>query len=301
MDEGIEAVTLREAMRWAKERLDGKTERPWRAAEILLCEAAGLERPDVYARPELALSDEQWRCFHEWIGRHRDGEPIQYIVGREMFFGAPFIVNRHVLIPRPETELLVELVLKETDKHLGQGKSPGQAGAALRAADLGTGSGVIAVTLARLRPQWAVWAVDCSEQALQVAKENARQLGVSGIRWLLGDFCMPLAEQGVRVDVLVSNPPYVARPDLEQLDIGVRDFEPRLALDGGEDGLDAYRRIIDRLPLVLTPGALVAFELGIGQADAVGGLLQAAGFASYRVETDLAGIRRFVLARFADS
>lgn len=291
------AVTLREALQWAKEQLGEAVERPLRAADILLCEAAGLRREDVYASPEAPLTSEQWSRFQAWVGRHREGEPIQYIVGREMFYGMPFAVNRHVLIPRPETELLVEAVLKEV-----QTGRPGiRPERSLRVADLGTGSGVIAVTLARLHPQWEVWAVDCSGPALAVAQENARRLGAAGIRWLQGDFCRPLAERGVRVDVLVSNPPYVARPELERLAAGVRDFEPRLALDGGEDGLDAYRRIIGQLPTVLAPGALVAFEVGNHQAPTVCGLLQAAGFAACRAQADLAGVPRFVLARFSDS
>lgn len=294
------AVTLRDAYQWAKAQLKDVQERPERAAEMLLCAAAGIRREDVYARPERPLTAEQWDRYRGWVQRHRAGEPIQYIVGHESFFGMSFVVNRHVLIPRPETELLVETVLKEieADPSIGAGLSSNRP---RRIADLGTGSGVIAITLARHLPQWEVWAVDCSAAALTVAQENARRLGAVGIRWLQGDFCQPLLDQGVRVDVVVSNPPYVARPELEQLAVGVRDYEPRLALDGGEEGLDAYRRIIGQLPAVLAPGGFVAFEVGMKQAEAVMGLLQAAGFHACRAEADLAGVLRFVLARFPDS
>lgn len=308
-------ATLQEALHWAKGRLGDRIERPARAAELLLCEAAGIRREHIYAHPEAALAPEGWSRFRAWVERHRKGEPIQYIVGRETFFGLPFVVNRHVLIPRPETELLVEAVLMETAKKTAAGGGAGHgtgggigsgggafggpgSGRPLRVADIGTGSGVIAVTLARFNPHWEVWAVDCSAPALDVARENARRLGAPGIRWLLGDFCLPLAEHGVRVDVLVSNPPYVARPELERLAPGVRDFEPRLALDGGEDGLDAYRCIVEQLPAVLAPGALVAFEVGMGQAEAVAVMLRTAGCVDAWAQDDLAGIPRFVFARF---
>lgn len=302
MDRGTESsVPLREAMQWAAKQLAGHPS-PWRAAERLLCAAAGVRRVDVYARPERPLAGQQWQQFQEWVRRHRAGEPIQYIIGRETFYGMSFVVNRHVLIPRPETELLVELVLKELAvEHRSPLSEHAPHVRPRRLVDLGTGSGVIAITLARALPRWEVWAVDCSLPALAVAQENARRLGVSGIQWLQGDFCRPLVERGIRVDVVVSNPPYVARPQLKHLAVGVRDFEPRLALDGGEDGLDAYRRIVGQLPAVLAPGGWVAFEVGIHQAQAVCALLRAAGLTACRTESDLAGIPRFVLARFPDS
>jgi len=289
-------VTWREALRWAKVRLGQAADRPARAAELLLCAAAEVRREELYARPETVMPPDRWALFRAWVERHRAGEPIQYIVGHETFFGLTFTVNRHVLIPRPETELLVEAVLQE----MSMAASARSSARPVRAADIGTGSGVIAITLARLNPGWDVWAVDCSEPALAVARENARRLGVPGIRWLAGDYCSPLVELGVRVDLLVSNPPYVARPEIGRLAPGVRDFEPRLALDGGEDGLDAYRRIVGQLPAVLQPGALVAFEVGKDQAEAVLGLLRGNGFAAVWTKEDLAGIPRFVFARFPD-
>jgi len=285
-------VTVREALHWASSFFRGQVERPQRAAEMLLCGAGGWRREELFAEPEMPLTREQWAVFQEWVRRHRDGEPLQYILGEVSFYDMTFTVNRHVLIPRPETELLVEETLREV-------KAGWNAERPLRMADIGTGSGVIAITLARLHPRWEVWAVDCSAAALAVARENARRLGVEGqIQWLEGDFCQPLKEQGVQVDLLVSNPPYVARSDLVALPVGVRDYEPRLALDGGEDGLDAYRRIIRDLPSVLLPGALVAFEVGIRQADEVCRMLETAGFADCKARADLAGIPRFVFARW---
>ncbi len=288
----MRGVAVREALDWASCFFDDRAEQPRRAAEILLCEACGLRREEMYARQELPLTAEQWTLFRDWVRRHRDGEPLQYILGRVSFYDREFAVNRHVLIPRPETELLVEETLREV-KNVWPSSPP------LRVADIGTGSGVIAITLARLQPHWEVWAADCSDAALNVARENARRLGVEQqLHWLAGDFCRPLVEQGVRVDLLVSNPPYVSRLDLSTLAVGVREYEPRLALDGGEDGLEAYRRIIRDLPSVLLPDALVAFEVGIHQADAVCRMLVTAGFGDCKAKADLAGIPRFVFARW---
>lgn len=298
----------------------------------------------------------QWQ---EMVARKAAGEPAQYITGEEWFYGRRFRVTPAVLIPRPETELLVEAIIHEMaayaqqpdlrselqagqvgEQELGQGQQAEhgmmqepmqgqeqeqeqeqQAGATrgiaehseepvrLSIADIGTGSGAIAVTLALELQQLAlqqqkrgerpigagVAAVDISGDALQVARSNAASLGVEeAIAFEQGDLLEPLF--GRRVDVLVSNPPYIPAADLPGLQREVREHEPMLALDGGHDGLEPYRRIVDQLPRLANMPAIIGFEVGIHQAGDVAGLLQAAGY-STRIVPDYAGIERHVIGR----
>ena len=169
----------------------------------------------------------------------------------------------------------------------------------LSVCDVGTGSGALAVTLAAERPRWVVFATDISSAALAVARENARRNGVEErIRFLRGKWLEPLRQGGDRVDVVVSNPPYIPSKEIAALKREVRDFEPRLALDGGEDGLDAYRRIIEQIPDVLRLPGLVAFEVGMGQSRHVAGMLESMPLSvSVSIVPDLAGIERVVLGR----
>lgn len=220
--------------------------------------------------------------------RRAENEPLQYIFGSQEFYGRPFTVGPGVLIPRPETEILVEHILRKADE-MWEKDSP------LRVADIGTGSGAICITLACERPSWDVATVDISADASRIAQENARLLGAD-IRFLLGDLVEPLVQEGSRLDILVSNPPYIPSRDVDELDEEVRGFEPRLALDGGDDGLDFYRRLSQALPILLREKAIVAFEVGIHQAQAVAGLLQATGMVSEtEIICDLAGIERVVM------
>ena len=164
---------------------------------------------------------------------------------------------------------------------------------------MGTGSGVLAVTLAAERPRWSVWATDISPAALEVARDNARRNGVEGrIRFARGEWLTPLRQGGVRVDVVVSNPPYIPSKDIATLQRQVKDFEPHLSLDGGEDGLDAYRRIIEQIPDVLRLPGLVAFEVGVGQSRRVAEMLESMPLSvSIDILPDLAGIERVVLGK----
>lgn len=233
------------------------------------------------------------------LQRRAAGEPTQYIMGEAWFYGLRFEVSADVLIPRPETELLVEAVLDEAQRIWGAEA----ADAPLRVADIGTGSGAIACTLAHERPAWRTSAVDLSPNALAMARRNAELLGLTAsndaraprIEWLLGDLMSPLV--GRELDILVSNPPYIPVADMVDLQREVRDHEPHMALVGGIDGLDPYRRMADTLsawPLSSKP-RLVAFELGMGQAPAVAELVRLAGYQEIRIINDLAGIERHVL------
>lgn len=254
---------------------------------------------------------EAWAAMVE---RKAAGEPLQYIIGEQWFYGLPFTVTPAVLIPRPETELLVEAVLGAADRLWpgargagGQAPASGagaDGGAAPTAVDVGTGSGAIAVTLASQRPRWRLSASDLSPDALAVARANAARHGTADrIAFVEGDLLAPFAcggtgaAAGLRIDVLVSNPPYIPADDLAGLQREVRDHEPRLALDGGADGLDPYRRMLAQLPALAAVPRIVAFELGQGQAREVASLLEAAGhWPDIRIITDYAGIERHVIA-----
>jgi release factor glutamine methyltransferase len=172
--------------------------------------------------------------LEDWLGRRASGEPLQYIIGDQEFYGRTFQVNPSVLIPRPETEVLVETIMVESEPFLGNGP--------LRVVDVGTGSGAIAVTLALEKPHWKLTAMDLSEEALKTAKANATRYGVANrVTWLHGSYLDPLLPTKPPIDILVSNPPYIPSEVVDTLEKQVKEFEPRLALDGGEDGLEPYR------------------------------------------------------------
>ncbi len=215
--------------------------------------------------------------------RRRTGEPIQYITGETEFYGLPFRVTPDVLIPRPETEHLVEKVLELAANF-----------AAPRIVDVGTGSGCIAIALAYKLPQASITAIDLSKSALAIARENAKRNGVA-MRFLEGDLLVPVTEE--RFEFIVSNPPYVAEADRESLSVEVREYEPALALFAGDDGLEVYRRLIPATFDALIPGGFVVLEIGYGQSPAVAELLATSGFEEIEFVPDLQRIPRLACAR----
>ncbi len=221
--------------------------------------------------------------FRELVRRRAGGEPTAYLTGRREFFGRPFAVDDRVLVPRPETELLVDAALALLP--------PG--GAAL---DVGTGSGALGVTLALERPGGRVVAVDRSAAALEVARGNARALGAE-VTFLEGDLYGPLADDD-RFDLIVSNPPYVPTAELDRLPREVR-REPRLALDGGPDGLALLARLAAGAPGRLRPGGALVLEMHESHEEALPRLCREAGFATAEARRDLAGLPRLVVARLA--
>lgn len=258
---------------------------PQHNARLLLEHVLGLEGTRFYAAlgdPFPSSVKETWERI---IARKAAGEPAQYIIGRQEFYGRPFTVSPSVLIPRPETELLVEAILQHGDRLWPSG--------APHALDIGTGSGAIAVTLAAERPRWHVAAGDISAAALEMASQNAAANGAA-VEFREGDLLVPFA--GTAVDILVSNPPYIPAADIAGLQPEVRDHEPRMALDGGPDGLGPYRAMLEQLGLLQAPPRLIGFELGMGQARDVAGLLEQAGhWKNILIIPDLAGIERHVL------
>lgn len=278
--------SIREALTEASSFLEinGVME-PLHNARLLLEHVLGMEGTAFYAALGEAFPAGQASAWESIISRKAEGEPAQYLIGWQEFYGRPFKVSPAVLIPRPETELLVEAIIQHGDRLWPAG--------APYVVDIGAGSGVIAVTLAAERPQWRVSAGDLSAEALEVARHNALANGTA-VELRQGDLLAPFA--GERVDILVSNPPYIPAADIEALQPEVRDHEPRMALDGGPDGLGPYRIMMQQLSLLAAPPRLIGFELGMGQARDVAALLEQAGhWRTIVIVPDLAGIERHVL------
>ena len=260
-------------------------------AEVLLMEALGWSREDLYRNPEAELQDFQAARFHALAARRGRGEPTAYVTGSREFWSLDFRVTPDVLIPRPETEHLVQTVLDLLAERPGP----------RRVLEIGTGSGAVAVALARERADLEVWATDVSAAALRVARANAQRHGVAGrVRLVEGDLFAPVRGREGFFDVLASNPPYVPRGEMARLQREVRDWEPAAALDGGADGMDCYRRIARDGARYLRPGGWTAVEVGAGLAPGVRGLFRdGAGFRELRTVRDYAGHDRVVAAERA--
>ena len=256
-------------------------------AELLVAHGLKESRLMLYAHPERGVDEESEAALLSLVGRRASREPLQHLIGLQEFWGLAFNVGRDVFIPRPETELLIEAALASQEIWLKQ--------ASPIVADIGTGSGCLAVALAKELPQAQIYATDLSSEALVTAEENAKAHGVSRrIRFLAGDLYEPLKRQGLagQIDLIVSNPPYIPRASLAQLQPEVRDYEPRMALDGGLDGLSVYRRLLAEAPALLTPQGVMILELGYGQADEVRALATRSRFMIHRMIRDGAGIPR---------
>lgn len=258
----------------------------WRLdGELLLANALGSRRETLHAHPEAAVPEAAMGSYNNYLQRRLRGEPLAYILGQKAFWDFELQVTNAVLIPRPETELLVEAVL---DKLQARRQSP------LRMVDLGTGSGAIAIALARSCPRWSIGAVERSSAALAVACANGEQLAAGRIDFQEGDWSRELPDASV--DVLVSNPPYVAEHDSHLLADGLP-FEPALALTAGVTGLDALRAIVGDAPRVLTPGGWLFLEHGFEQGTAVRGLLEQQGFTGITTLSDYSGQPRVSLGQ----
>lgn len=244
-------------------------------AELLLARAIGRPRSWLYAHSDAMLGDEQASDFHALLERRRRGEPVALILGTREFWSMELVVTADTLIPRPETELLVELALRQVPA-----QSPS------RVLDLGTGSGAIALALSRERPLADVTAIDADARTLAVAQKNAARLGLGRVRFLLGNWYSAVRDE--RFDVIVSNPPYIAEGDPHLLQGDLR-FEPRAALASGRDGLEALRAIAADAPRHLQPAGWLLLEHGFEQGGAVRALLQSAGFADIATHADMEG------------
>jgi release factor glutamine methyltransferase len=270
-------------------------------AEVLLAHTLGRDRTWLYAHLPDSLSRTDRNRFERLLDRRAEREPVAYLTGHKEFFALDFRVNRHVLIPRPETELLVETAIRLVNENRGtmDAASPGGAGqAGITIADVGTGSGCIAIALARCLTGVAVVAIDCSREALDLARQNAvRHDATDRISFLSGHLLQPLPRP---VDLIVSNPPYVSRTELANPAFApeVGRFEPRLALDGGQDGLDVIRQLLAQAQEKIKPGGSILIEIGFAQGQAVTRLARTHfPQASVQIEKDLAGLDRLLLLR----
>lgn len=247
-------------------------------ARVLLCHVLRCESAYLVAHPEAALTPGETAEFAELVERRAAGEPVAYLTGAREFFGHRFRVTPAVLIPRPETEGLVECALE----HIPLDRRS-------TVLDLGTGSGCVAISIALARPHARVWALDCSSEALLVARDNAATLGASNVRFGISDWFSSVT--GEVFDTIVANPPYVAMGD-PHLSEGDLRFEPSAALVAGADGLDAIRHIVFRAPAHLGRSGWLFLEHGFDQAEAVRTIMQAARFGAVASTADLAGTER---------
>lgn len=267
----------------ASQRLATISPTPQLDAEILLAAALARPRSYLYAWPESIPDPAMLARFQTWLGRRASGEPLAYLLGHREFWSLDLAVTPDTLIPRPETELLVELALARlpTDQ-------------AVTVADLGTGSGAIALALAQERPLARIIATDCSAAALAVARRNAARLELANVEFCQGDWCAMLGHD--RFDLIASNPPYVA---IDAPEGHALRFEPLLALFSGPDGLTALRTIIAQAPTHLARGGWLLLEHGAEQGTAVTTLLRQRGFTAVCDELDLAGHSRVSLGRWS--
>ncbi len=285
--------TVADIARWATDDFRARgLESPRLEAELLVAFALGVNRMQIIVDGARPLTPPELAKLRELVKRRRAREPMAYLRGEREFYGLVYKVDKRVLVPRPDTETLIDVALARTpDVAMGG-----------RILDLCTGSGCVAITLAKQRPTADIVATDLSTEALAVARENAFRLGAYNVAFAQGDLYEALDRTKLpwsppRFELVVSNPPYISSSECETLMPDVRDFEPRMALDGGDDGLVFYRKIVEKLPEYLVPGGVVAVEVGAGQAPDVAELFARAGLSDIESRKDLAHIERVVSAR----
>ncbi len=284
MSETDPAWTVSKVLSWAADDFKSRSfDSPRLDAELLLCRVLGYDRVRLIVDAARPLTPEELAGFRELIQRRRRDEPIAYILGQREFYGLTFRVDSRVLVPRPDTEILVEAALRRT-------QTADQFGVAL---DLCTGSGCVAIAFASSRPTWQVWATDLSTDALEVARDNALRLGTARVCFRHGDLYGALDPQ-LRFDLITANPPYIPSRDIPHLDTNVRDFEPRLALDGGAAGLDTVARVVTGASERLNPGGVLALEIGFDQAARTSELFVRAGLEHVVVDRDYGNRDRVV-------
>lgn len=280
-----EVWTVSRVLRWATDDFKARgIDSPRLDAELLLGAVLGIDRIRIITDSERPLGASELGRFRELILRRRALEPVAYLLGKREFYGRPFLVNADVLIPRPDTEILLEVALRRSQPRSLFG----------RALDLCTGSGCVAISFAKERPTWHVCGSDLSAAAVAVARQNALRLGaVWNVCWREGDLFSALPS-GSRFEVITANPPYIPEEEVAQLDPTIKDFEPHLALSGGDDGFVVTRRIAAEAPSYLVPGGLLAMEIMSGTGDAVASLLTEHGFQQVEITRDYGGLERVV-------
>lgn len=283
----MKKITVSDALRSAKKIfIDAKIDTPGLDAEVLLAEVLHADRLSLYVHPEKILTDEEFSRFKNFVERRAKKIPVAYIIGKKEFFGMNFFVTPEVLIPRPDTEILVQFVIDALKNFSG----------GVKIADMGTGSGAICISIVKNLPNATAATVDISPGAIEVAKRNAENLQVADrINFFPGNMFEPLS--GKKFDCIVSNPPYIPTDEIKNLQPEVK-TEPKIALDGGADGLNFYRQLVKVAPDFLLPDGFFAFEIGIGQAEEVKKIIRREEkFCDIKILKDLSGIDRVVTAR----
>ncbi len=276
--------TIETVLRWATDDFRARgIDSPRLDAELLLGRSLTCSRIQLIAEAKRALDAGELARFRELVKRRRAREPTAYILGEREFYGRMFRVDRRVLIPRPDTETLVEVALERTRER----------SMSMRALDLCTGSGCVAITLARERRTSLFVAADLSADALAVARDNAQRLGAYNVAFAEGDL-FAAVDPSLRFDLVSANPPYITDADLGALQPEIHDYEPRLALAGGADGLEIVRRIVSGARARLASGGRLVLEVGFGEAAAAAALFSDAGFEHIEVRRDYARIERVV-------
>lgn len=278
-------MTIREILLKYSKELEEISSTPRLDVEILLQKALGdVDRLYIHLNLEKVLSEEEDNLFLKLINERLNNRPIAYIVGNREFMGLDFYVQEGVLIPRPDTEILVEEVIEI-------GKNKGE----IEILDIGTGSGAITVSLAKYLDNANLTSVDISDIALEVGKKNAISNDVDNKIEFIKSNLFTEIDKDKKFDVIVSNPPYIRKKDVENLESQVKDFEPYTALEGGEDGLDFYRKITEQAKLYLKENGVLAYEVGHDQSEDVSKLMEINGYTNIYTKKDLQGIDRVVI------
>ncbi len=276
--------TIETVLRWATDDFRARgLDSPRLDAELLLGRAISRSRIQLIADAKRVLDGSELTRFRELVKRRRAREPTAYILGEREFYGRPFRVDRRVLIPRPDTETLVEVALERTRSR----------SMSMRALDLCTGSGCVAITLARERRTSLFLAADVSGDALAVARDNALRLGAYNVAFRQGDL-FAAVDPSLRFDLVTANPPYIAVAEIDALQPEIREYEPRVALAGGPDGLEVVRLIVAEARAHLAVAGRLVLEVGFGEAAAAAALLAGAGFEQIEVRRDYARVERVV-------
>ncbi|HRI66055.1 MAG TPA: peptide chain release factor N(5)-glutamine methyltransferase [Polyangium sp.] len=277
--------TVRRVLTWAVDDLKKRGfSSPRLDAELLLCHVLGQDRIKLILDAERPLEKSELGRYRELFQRRRAGEPVAYLLGVREFYGRPFRVDRRVLIPRPDTETLVEVALERT-RHLDL---------CARVLDLCTGSGCVAISLAKERPTTQVIGLDLSQDAVEVARDNLVRLGAVNCAIGQSDLYAALGAPRPWFDLITANPPYIPDADIPGLDVDIRGFEPHMALSGGDDGLSIMRDVVARAPYHLAKGGVLAVEMMTGQGAAVVALFEQNGFSEVGIKKDLGGRERVV-------
>lgn len=279
--------TYNQLVHAARHRLEEKG-MPEETASLFLVELSQMERTDLYLHYDEEVPVDLLQKYEEGLERILNEEPMQYVLGFSWFYGYRFTVNENVLIPRPETEELVANILIEMDEYFANKQE-------IAAVDIGTGSGAIAISVALEEPKVKMIATDISESAIEVAQANAKQLGAK-VSFAVGDMLQPLIDKQIKVDFLICNPPYI--PSEEELENSVKDYEPHVALFGGDDGLKYYRQVFEGASKVLNSKAIMAFEIGYNQKEALlDEVKKTFGDVNAEVLQDMNGKNRMLIVR----